>query len=495
MLMKSLFPFLTILLSLAVCPSTAHSRWHSKPQNFEINYGGSFLHLRSDANGHGMLLIPNYEEAAFYYSNGAWTSQSIIENMPVMAYATLAVEDSGTALALWSYANIWEAKTAYFDGTSWNCPSPDPFENGDAPGIACVAMNGPGQGMVVWQNFNNPPYFEYSIFSNGSWSAAAPVSLESGGPSLCLAYSKDGTAIAGWTTMEGAMISIFNGKSWQETPTNLAPSGYISDVGIDDHGNAIALFLDSSYNAIASNFNGKTWKNTVLAKADQLNAERITDLVMSRNGTAIAIWKGTGSKGFSNFYNGTTWEASRQFASDIGPATTNGSNVSISINDKGNGLVVWSTASSQVKSSRLPFGGAWKPAEIVEAHAPKIGYVTSSLSANGEGFAGWMDLMWTNYYVNATIGPIPPSAIRKEVLKNKFAMQTDCINVISWTPSPDPSVVSYDLRRNGVLIATIPSTGPFSYSDHNRCKFHDVYDLTAVDDNGLESTPLTVAIK
>lgn len=75
-------------------------------------------------------------------------------------------------------------------------------------------------------------------------------------------------------------------------------------------------------------------------------------------------------------------------------------------------------------------------------------------------------------------------------------MQTDIVNIITITPSTTPGVVSYYLRRDGVLIAIIPASGPYIYYDHNRSKHQTyTYSLTSVDGFGVESAPVVLVMK
>lgn len=89
--------------------------------------------------------------------------------------------------------------------------------------------------------------------------------------------------------------------------------------------------------------------------------------------------------------------------------------------------------------------------------------------------------------------PSAPTNFSGKLVKEEFATHTDFIIILTWTPSSDPNVIGYKLFRNGVLIAIIPGSGPFSYVD---CKKHknDTYTLIAFDAQGLESTPVTTTV-
>lgn len=92
------------------------------------------------------------------------------------------------------------------------------------------------------------------------------------------------------------------------------------------------------------------------------------------------------------------------------------------------------------------------------------------------------------------IGLLPPTNITGSTCKDNFAMQTDCVKTITWSPSPSPGVTSYYIRRNGILIQIVPASGPFVFVDHDRCRQVDTYTVTAFNALGQESTPATVVI-
>lgn len=61
----------------------------------------------------------------------------------------------------------------------------------------------------------------------------------------------------------------------------------------------------------------------------------------------------------------------------------------------------------------------------------------------------------------------PPTNLQGTKIKNKFALQTDNINRITWTASTTSDVTGYTIYRNGTLIGFSPSYQLF-FDDHNR---------------------------
>ncbi len=79
--------------------------------------------------------------------------------------------------------------------------------------------------------------------------------------------------------------------------------------------------------------------------------------------------------------------------------------------------------------------------------------------------------------------------------KDKFPDQTDYVNRLFWTQSPNSTITSYQLFRNGVLIKTISAFEKLRYNDHNRPKNQaDTYTLIGLNaQNGVvNSSTITV---
>lgn len=94
-----------------------------------------------------------------------------------------------------------------------------------------------------------------------------------------------------------------------------------------------------------------------------------------------------------------------------------------------------------------------------------------------------------------TFFPNAPQDFAGKVINNRFALQTDRVNRLTWTASTDPTINSYLLLRDGQPLASIPATGPFVYEDHNRKKnVTYTYTLYAVSGN-TQSDPQIVVLK
>jgi hypothetical protein len=216
-------------------------------------------------------------------------------------------------------------------------------------------------------------------------------------------------------------------------------------------------------------------------------------LGMTPSGTAVAAWVNSSFAGVASSYNGSSWNAPQQFAA--GPIeTTYGAALSIAVNDSGRALVIWGTTSNELKSSWLAPGGTWTPEEIITTTSNVISDVDSALSNDGTGFTAWVTQSeGASQFADAYVLPLPPTNLQGFTCKQQFASGTVLNDIITFTPSVDPTVVAYNIRRNGVLIATIPANGPFTFVDPNRCQ-PDIFAVTSVDFNGVESSPVTLVL-
>lgn len=176
-----------------------------------------------------------------------------------------------------------------------------------------------------------------------------------------------------------------------------------------------------------------------------------------------------------------------------------------------NAAVIWreDTGTEQIiaVSTRSGLAGEWQPPEILARRsssnvllAPDYVNLTNSVSVVARyNISNPPDINTvTRFVIRVGIDVFNPqgaATFEGVALKNKFATQTDLMNHLTWTASTDPTVVGYQLYRNGALIATFPATGPFKFTDHNREKCVTyTYQLVSFNAAGLFSLPSTVVL-
>lgn len=465
---------------------------HQLPGNGTIPIG-----LASDATGHAFAIVADasLDAAQVYsYSNGVWSSTPFntqLYNESFQGPVAVARDATGTALILfpWYFSN--GVGSALFTGTIWGNVAPAPLlsTTNNKPPVA-VAMNGPRSGVAII--VDNPLVYA-SFFSGSVWST--PVIIGNAGDSSpVVAFSENGDVIAGWNSgSSGPLVANFYNGTWH-VPLPLDPTGSFRSVGIDADGNGIALWEGSGGEINVRIFNGTThsWLTAQNIAGNMGNFG--SSLAVSSRGTAVVVWVDSSNAGQSSTY-GTVWSPPFLFTNDFIVASP-----SVSVNDKGNALVVWGSNTPLIRSSRLSLGSnVWSNPSLVDNPAQDIQTnIVTSLSANGVGFAGWESFNdgdeQFNFFVNATLQPTPASNLLVRTCTNRSPTKNEQILEITWSPSLDPTVTAYLLYRNDELIAIIPAAGPYLYCDHSRCKSRDVYTVIAVDLDGTESTPITITL-
>ncbi len=115
--------------------------------------------------------------------------------------------------------------------------------------------------------------------------------------------------------------------------------------------------------------------------------------------------------------------------------------------------------------------------------------------------SGWGSFNGINLFNSLTTPPppphqvTPPSQFVGKVVKNVFATKTTYSHVLTWKPSPDPTVVNYKIFLKGQVVAQVPAKGPYKVTLTNRNpNITYIYTLEAFDSKGNKSKPLTVTL-
>lgn len=495
-----------IVLVLGTSSLLNADAWVQPPTEFSTSFSTTASAGDTDGNGNALSVwsegdIPGFV-AASYYTNGAWQPAVILSSSGSTDQNGLdvAMDATGTGLALWSEAASNQIRGAHFSGGVWTLTTPDPIDNvGEITGQLKVAMNGTGNGVGIWIDFaTNQVRSSFYNAGTNSWSPVSPVNvLGTGSFSANVAYSANGTAIASWNDGTNAFASYFNGTIWLAAVI-LGPSVDIVVSDIDASGNALVAWFDTTTgNVLSSTIVGATvtGPTTIALTAGNVSLS----IAVAPGGTAILTWVDAGSVGLYSTYTNPTWSSGLPYAINVFPF--GGRSTDVSVDSLGNALIVYGTNTDQIISVQLPLGGLLGAPLLVATMIDGLGntlqQVTSALSSNGIGFAFWLP---SNEGVNSYASVLLPTPIAPGVLIvtpciNKFASQTDHVNILNFAPVTDPVVIAYYIRRNGVLIAALPATGPYIFFDHNRCRrVTGVYALTSVTATGVESVPSVVVV-
>jgi hypothetical protein len=123
--------------------------------------------------------------------------------------------------------------------------------------------------------------------------------------------------------------------------------------------------------------------------------------------------------------------------------------------------------------------------------------IATSISGNTVNAAAvWLAAISGHNHVVAMTGVknlvSPPSNLHVLQTGNNFGVFTDFTNTVSWQASPDPSVVGYEIFRNGILIGGVDAN-TLQFQDHNQIQHGALmYSVTAINNDQSQSRSVTV---
>lgn len=214
-------------------------------------------------------------------------------------------------------------------------------------------------------------YFSFLVLYSFSFNALfslVPVQISSDGNN-CNSHSainSSSSAEIVWTQGEFPLYNILSSSyiegAWS-TPSIIV-KGIVDDakVGIDAYGNAIAVWTEkiSDHFVIrtSSKRKGETWSSAITLSDSKMNFN--PKLVMNEKGVAIAAWldavSNTISSASLNF--GSAWSSSVIVASSA-------SEFDLSLDQSGNGYLIWTTLSHNQINAATSKGAKWGEEECL----------------------------------------------------------------------------------------------------------------------------------
>lgn len=499
--------------------------------------------------------IPPFREYGIVYSasynyGSGWTAPVVISppdlGSPPARFLDqgdpdVRINESGYAIAVWeatyldaqdndfdmiisatrSSSGIWSPVQIVREGPDVNFKPENPV----------VAVNDAGLGVTVWNEVrgaNDTAFIMTSFLPfNGTWTPAFQLDT---GPSILLQNTPDveinnnGNAVATW--LLGDNNFSYEVKAATYDPITAIWTTVTLDVnpledsnpftGIDNNGNAVVIWQRRNGNLteiVASSFTiGTGWAPYVVIDSADSSIDEFASLpyvVMDQFGTATAVW----NKGVldvleevfaSRLPLGETWSTPVSIA--IGEIDPFEVQKTADVDEFGNVVVITTniTTNDQILQSVLyKVEGGWQTPENIFSNNR-----ITSFENIGIGSCGFALSLWTrvlSFFPQERVVVVeasdnlqlqnfvlPPSNFVGLRCCNKFATQKNCINRLSW--SSVECAASYVLRRNGMIIATIPAGGSTSYDDPVCSKNPSVYTLSVISVGGVESQPTTITM-
>jgi len=342
-------------------------------------------------------------------------------------YASIAVDSSGNAYALWTDERLDNIMHIYFSYRPAGGPWTANVRVDDDTGAASVrggsiAVDPRGNAHAVWGG--NPRIGIREIYSSyrparGTWGANARVNDDAvyvdrvwqEHPST--AVDSTGNAYALWCDLRNGNYDIYfsyrpAGGSWGANVMVNDDAGatwqYSPSIAVNVSGNAYAAWEDArsgnwwdvyfSYRGVSG-----TWGPNVRVNDDAGVAAQVEpSIAVDVSGNAYAVWHDTRNGDYDIYFSyrpaGGTWGANARVNDDAG--TTRQLSPSIAVDSSGNAYAVWQderNGNYDIYFSYRPAGGTWGANVRVNDDAGTAAQGEPSIAADGSGnaYAVWED--------------------------------------------------------------------------------------------------------
>jgi hypothetical protein len=329
------------------------------------------------------------------------------------------MESMGNAIVAWYQAGtLWASR--YEVGVGWEAPvAVDTAGAFEALGSE-ITMDAAGNAVVVWERSNGTlRNLASSRYAMGAWEPASVVAAHAA--KFTLAGNPSGDAVVVWSDSEGSLGSIFAnrytaGAGWSgEAPLEGSANPARSpDVGMDDGGNAIAVW--EQVDTVPTGSKTSIWASHCLVGVGWASAARIETLTtamvaptiaVNAGGDAVAMWPG-----WSNHYEvGAGWGTAASLT-EVGFPTD------IVAADLGTFIAIGASGGDWMWSRRNVVGTGWEPGTAIEdgpgggphpedeegcTAPPRIAATsTGGAVAVWVRYDDWTASIWTNRYTVGT---------------------------------------------------------------------------------------------
>lgn len=307
-------------------------------------------------------------------ATGQWGPVRIAATLPAGQFVSTLTAGvhpaTGDAVLVWAQASDGAVQAVHYDAgaDAWS-------------GIATLAATGrtpsvgvdsAGNVIALWNAVDDG--IEAAVYDRAasSWDRTPPIS--SSGGVFGLSVSAGGDAVAVWRQPEAAVLRVYSsrftrGSGTWSSAVPLAPpddSTAPPDVGLDDQGNAIAVWStgasgSSAVHAARYAVDGGLW-SAPLKLSDDGGSATLPRVAVHASGGAAVVWlSGTSSVATADYDSATdSWGPAVQLIAGASRPLL----PEIAMDDAGNAVAAWRAESlpvgaSTMMASRRRVGGSW----------------------------------------------------------------------------------------------------------------------------------------
>lgn len=459
---------LLILLSCLFSVTTYAASWspaapitNSSPAYKEVSVSsipttGQFIATWTATND------SNYPTYSIYTPGSGWSNPARISNSPssIVLYNVLTSVNPTTGVVLAAWGDMTDSNppiySFYTPSSGWGAIGTIPGISGDYDADVSLSFIPTTGGFIATWTDNNTFFPYFSIYTPGmGWSTSAQIS--------------------------GTFTNYFN------VFTSVNPAT----------GTILATWGDGNppYYPTYSFYNGSTWSAPLpITTSSTVRFYDVNSSFNSVTGQFLAMWgdDSTGLPTYSFYTAGSGWSPIATLSDSSGVA----GDIINSVDPlTGQILATWSDYNNHNYPTYALYtpGSGWSSVATISTSFPAYSDVITSFDPITSQFFGtWADTNNNNYptYSSLFLPFPPPSGLKGVQKKNNFAIVSELFNSLTW--QNDPGATSYQIYRNGILIATLDGNAT-SYEDHDQPRKKQTYSVIAVHASGA-STAATVVV-
>lgn len=402
---------------------------------------------------HKMLLIAccfagALQGKVFAPTQNPWSASVTVGEKP-SAFPSIALDDKGNAIAVWTYNGSAVMASERPQGGSWETP----LLLSDSDVIASeasVAVDRNGNALATWLN-ETTIIVECAYLQKDAkaWSMLpAPFSSNDGNSwwiSNTLFDSK-GNALVAWGIQndEGcrirtARLSAVN-LQWTLLDDLVVSLSNMIQLAIDDSDRALMVWRDKGYfvNSARLDKDASAWSAPMQVSSKKAGPG-VPHLAVDKKGNAVAVWT-NGSLTIGSARLSPTSSAWELISSPSGKMLEV---YGLKMDKNGTATILWDEknidgGANKLASASLPLGAnTWSPAMLLESTTDSIRFPQLSIDNNGNALAAWK--VWgENIVIKAALRKEDNWSSPLELSKADEAWGAQAI-----TPSGDLAVIMY----------------------------------------------------
>lgn len=519
---KFILLFLTMSCHLMSSPDLT---WTSPVGISNTGVDASSPRIVIDANNNvtSIWLEAGVVKARTLPSGGSWGSISTLSGAS-SSTPQLGIASNGDIVAIWVESGVVTSATFPFGG-SWSASS---AVSSSSASQARLSVNSGGDAVAVWTRNG---FIESSTLPSGSsWSLVSQISSGGSESNPDVAVNASGNIIAVWSSSNSGIDQVYSARGtvggvWNSQINMLAATPALQNnypkVAIDAQGNASAIWFrydltGSAYSSIdlltaTLTTGGTAWTAIPIALSsvpglDVNPATLSICIAYDGSGNTFALWT-TSIDGQSFIIQTAGRRLNSSWIVDQELAYYNlyALNADMFVNSTGNVLISYMSLDGSDISILFTETDASSPTPGVFATTQTVsqgtdnGYSRIAISNDPTALKAaivWIQSDGTNNIIQSASGTRslidPPTNLAVSQNVNNFGIFNDYYNTITWDASTDPSIIFYNVYRNGSFVTALDAS-ILEFVDHNAIQNGAVtYSIVSVNNEFLQSTPSTI---